>query len=126
MATLKLPNDSYIITSVICHNDNGKSYIICEDEQPINDTFFTESNDDETALVNIHKMFKYFQKEYGRCVGKMFIDKADKNKGSDHVGWVFQKRRMYDDCKETYLSETWVSLSTKIVTPTVYNSISLN
>jgi hypothetical protein len=49
-------------------------------------------------------------REYGRCTGRVYIDGAD-GKGLP-IGWVFIKRKEYDDCKETFLQETWVTLHT--------------
>lgn len=48
--------------------------------------------------------------EYGRCIGRMYIDRTDG--GVQHVGWVFQKRVKYDDSRDTYLREVWVSVHT--------------
>jgi hypothetical protein len=54
------------------------------------------------------KLFRYCQKEFGRCVSRVYIDTADEEAAP--VGWVFQKRVEYDDCNKTYLRETWVTL----------------
>ena len=53
------------------------------------------------------ELFRSCQREYGRCVGKVYIDGES---GVQAIGWVFQKRMQYDDCKETFLLETWVTL----------------
>jgi hypothetical protein len=70
-----------------------------------------ESGVYETCVNNVYQLFRAMQKEYGRCVSKMYVDEA--NGKAKHIGWVFQKRRQYDDCKETYIQETWVSVHEK-------------
>lgn len=62
------------------------------------------------------RLYRSLVREYGRCTGKMYIDT---DFGSQAVGWVFVKRMKYDDCAETYLRETWVSVHTAQPTTTV-------
>ena len=62
----------------------------------------------ETGSKTIGELYKSCVKLYGRCTSKMYIDRADGS--SQHIGWVFIKREKYDDCNETYLKETWVSI----------------
>jgi len=50
-------------------------------------------------------VYKAAMREYGRCSSKVYIDNNGKTKS---IGWVFQKRVKYEDCKETYLQETWI------------------
>jgi len=54
------------------------------------------------------ELFRAFQQSNGRCIGFVYVDTKDG--GTEKVGWVFEKRRRYDDCNETYLSHTWVTL----------------
>ena len=54
------------------------------------------------------KLFRAMQREHGRCVGHVYVD--GDNGDALKVGWVFQKRVKFDDCNETYLQETWVTL----------------
>jgi ferredoxin-thioredoxin reductase catalytic subunit len=61
-------------------------------------------NWDQCADVSC--VYKTALREYGRCISKIYID--DKDGGSKHIGWVFQKRQKYEDCNETYLQETWI------------------
>jgi hypothetical protein len=62
---------------------------------------------EEWDLANDPKeVFKLAKKEYGRCTSKMFIDTE---KGPKHIGWVFEKKRKYEDCNEEYLQETWIA-----------------
>lgn len=49
-------------------------------------------------------LYRYGLSEHGRCIGKMYVGDGK------HVGYVFVKRRKYDDCAETFLAEAWVSM----------------
>ena len=62
---------------------------------------------------SIGEIYREMQREYGRCVSKMYKDLANNEQGHAYVqiGWVFEKRVKYDDSKETFLQETWVSLA---------------
>lgn len=61
----------------------------------------------EPYTDNLGELFRSLQKEYGKCVSKVYVDQGDKTIA---IGWVFEKRRKYDDCNDTYLQETWVTL----------------
>lgn len=56
----------------------------------------------------VGEVFKACQKEYGRCVSSMYVDKVDGT--VERIGWVFEKREKYTDCDETFLHHTWISL----------------
>ena len=62
----------------------------------------------EPFTDNIKRLFLSCQREFGRCVSKVYVDQADKEAMA--IGWVFQKRVKYSDCNETYLQETWITL----------------
>lgn len=62
----------------------------------------------ETFTDNKGELFRSLQKEHGRA-SKMYIDTKD---GAKQIGWVFSKRRRYDDCADTYTHEVWISVST--------------
>ncbi len=59
----------------------------------------------EPYTENIKELFQSLQKEYGRCVSKMYIDP-----NSQQIGWVFEKRIKYEDCNEYFIQETWIEL----------------
>ena len=61
----------------------------------------------EPFTDDLGELFRYGQKEYGRCVSKAYVDTDD---GPKAVGWVFQKRTQYEDCDDTYVREVWVTL----------------
>jgi hypothetical protein len=50
--------------------------------------------------------FAELQKEYGRCISKVYVDTPDGK--AKPVGWVFVKRQRYTDANEFYIQETWV------------------
>jgi hypothetical protein len=72
---------------------------IGENVQRIEDTIF-----EGKAVGDI---YRYCVREYGRCIGKVYVDT---DTGAMAVGWVFVKRMKYEDVNETYLHETWVTL----------------
>jgi hypothetical protein len=67
-----------------------------------------ESGVFETFTNKRGELFKALQIEYGRCVSKVFVDNEDGKTVA--VGWVFQARRKYEDTREPYLLETWVTV----------------
>lgn len=56
---------------------------------------------------NLGKLFLTYQRDYGRCISKVYIDKDNK---SFAIGWVFEKKVKYEDCNEFYLQHTWITL----------------
>ncbi len=76
---------------------HGHSYGDCKPYE----TYFEDAE--------IGSLFLSLQREFGRCTGKMFIDRSGQ---VQHVGWVFEKRVQYSDCDEIYLREVWVTLYT--------------
>jgi hypothetical protein len=77
-----------------------------EDEKRICFSEWTETTDKTMGEV-----FRISQREYGRCVSKVYRDVAmgDGTYDTKTEGWVFLKRAEYQDCKKTYLQETWIS-----------------
>lgn len=72
-----------------------------------------ESDLYEPFTDNVGKLFLSLQREYGKCVSKVYVGE-DK---SIAIGWVFQKMRKYDN--EFYLQETRVTLHKDKPTKTV-------
>ena len=62
----------------------------------------------EPYTDNLGNLFASMQKEYGRCVSKIYRDNCFDG-SVDHIGWVFEKRKKYSDCQETYIQHVWVS-----------------
>lgn len=58
----------------------------------------------ETWCDSISDLFLAMQREHGRCISKVYIGEGIQ------IGWVFEKRLKYDDCKDTFLMHTWISL----------------
>ncbi len=96
------------------HVNATEHYRFGDTQIEISDTIF-----DPESKTLIGDIFKYCQHEFGRCTGKVYIDtRTDddpphKYPHTKHVGWVFQKRDRYEDTKEFYLHETWVTLLDK-------------
>ena len=80
-------------------------------EKKDNNTYHTIGDSEvyESRFETPGEVYRYALKEYGRCIGKVYVDEAGRRL---HIGWAFQKRRKYDDCAETYLAETWVTIHT--------------
>ena len=57
-------------------------------------------------------LFRFLQREYGRCVSKIYSEfpMGDGTYLTVTHGWVFEKKMQYTDCRKTYLQETWVSI----------------
>ena len=124
MAQLNLPVNSVLCTTIIAEDKNDRRYCIYEEETPLTETIFVDDSNEQSITIDRGGLFQWLQREYGRCTGKAYQD--DKSGKSNQVGWVFLSRRQYDVSRDTYLAETWVTLSTKIVTPTVYNPVVLS
>lgn len=62
----------------------------------------------ETGHDERGSLYRSLVREHGRCVGRIYIDKTDGRVVS--IGWVFHKRKQYDDCAKTFLAETWATL----------------
>jgi folate-dependent phosphoribosylglycinamide formyltransferase PurN len=90
-----------LVENHIIQQDDGKSYSMGYD--PVTDLADTYMGEDAT----IGDIFRASQKEHGRCVSKVY---QDTDEGIIAVGWVFQKRERYEDSRETYIHETWISL----------------
>lgn len=70
----------------------------------------------ETFSDDPGELFRAFQRQYGRCVSSVYVEKDGTSR---RIGWVFQKRARYTDTKESYLMETWVTLHVKEPVTTV-------
>lgn len=68
-----------------------------------------ESGKYEPFTDDLGALFRSLQREHGRCVSRIYID-GGKAEDVKAVGWVFVRRRQYEDSAETYLAETWVTL----------------
>lgn len=63
------------------------------------------------------KVFRYLQREYGRCTSKMYVDTKDGQ--PQQVGWVFQKVCRYSDSKDTYEQTVWCEVLKQKPTVTI-------
>jgi len=93
---------NYLVETFLNKTEN---YLLCEPQKtPLADT----------VIKNLRDLYKYGRKEYGRCVSKMYVDSKDGI--TKHVGYVFEQKRYYEDTKEPYIAETWLSLEHYIET----------
>jgi len=70
----------------------------------------------ETYFEKIIDLFRMCMKKYGRCTGYIYIDKGGKRR---RIGWLFEKTDYYEDTKEPYKKETWVTVHEKMPKTTV-------
>jgi len=94
----------------------SEHYRIYDELQPIEDTVFEDMKRGE--------VFRWLQREYGACTSKVYVDTPDQPRA---IGWVFEKRVPYDDSRETYLQQTWVSFLKEIApaTSATYESVGI-
>ncbi len=50
-------------------------------------------------------LFRRLSRGFGRCSSKVYVGEGTP------VGWVFEKKALYDDTNETYIMETWVTIT---------------
>lgn len=60
---------------------------------------------DDSTIKTLSDLYRYGVKNYGRCVSKMYIDP-----NARHIGYVFEGIAHYEDTKEPYKRETWLSI----------------
>jgi len=73
-----------------------------------------ESEVYETRFDSLKQLFVCLRKKYGRCNGKMYVEKKQGGTmKSVAIGWVFEKSAKYEDVDEKYLQRTWVSVHEK-------------
>ncbi|MEV2222734.1 hypothetical protein AB0E01_22980 [Nocardia vinacea] len=71
---------------------------------------FSEWSEDVDDEVTRGEIFRNARSEFGRCVGKVYVDT---DSGSDEVGWIFESRQLYDgrnSRNETYIRHAWVTV----------------
>jgi hypothetical protein len=61
----------------------------------------------DTVIKNLQDLYRFGLKEYGRCSSKIYIDVNGK---AIHIGYCFIQKRFYEDTKEPYIAETWLSI----------------
>ena len=83
--------------------NKDKNYIYGEEKTPLN----------ETVIADLKSLYKFGLKNHGRCVTKIFVDRTKK---AFHVGYVFEKKCWYEDTREPFITETWLSIEHYIET----------
>ena len=66
----------------------------------------------ETFTDNAGELFRALQKYNGRCTGKVYTEKGGK---TVHIGWIFERLDRYQDTREPFLRETWVTVHGTLV-----------
>jgi hypothetical protein len=80
---------------------------------------FGESDWYEPFTDDVGRLFRSLQKEYGRCVSRVYVDPAGGGKPKA-IGWVFEKRMEYEDYRPSrggdryYTRAVWVTLADKV------------
>jgi hypothetical protein len=103
-----ITSEAEMLISVTYINET-KGYIL--DEDPPHEPFTQDRK----------RLFRFAQKEWGRCVSKVYVDGADGK--AIPCGWVFQRREKYDDARDNrpesfYVREVWVNFHSAPVTVT--------
>jgi hypothetical protein len=74
----------------------------------------------ESYHDTIGSLFRGLQRDYGRCTGRMYVDRPSRFDGPDspiQVGWIFEKKMVYEDSRQPYkendyyLRAVWVEVS---------------
>ena len=68
---------------------------------------FGDSDVYESFTDDAGELYRSLQREYGRCEGRVYVDRDGK---TTPVGWIFVKLDEYEDTRERYLREVWVTL----------------
>jgi len=99
--------------------NGGRNDMLFARETYVNATkgcMYGDSGVFETHTDDVGKLFKSFQRVYGRCISSIYRDTPDG--GRTRHGWVFQGKAEYDDWPRFrhgdrhYLREVWVELHT--------------
>ena len=83
-----------------------ETWIQIRDKGTENEKRYNMGNSDyyEPFTDDLGKLFASLQKEYGRCVSKVYIDEGQQ------IGWVFEKKEKFEDVNEYFTKETWVEV----------------
>ena len=74
--------------------------------------YISDWYDTEYEVGEEGDLYRALLSEYGRCIGKVYIDLPGAA-GVAAIGWVFLKKSQYEDTGEDYLQETWISMEHK-------------
>lgn len=72
---------------------------------------FVEFTDEFDDSWTTGELFRAMQKEYGRCVSRVYVDTADGK--AQPVGWYFESRQPYSDARkpsDTYIRGAWITV----------------
>lgn len=57
----------------------------------------------EPYTTDLKELFREYQKKYGRCCGRIY------NNNEKPIGWRFEKQQEYEDTKEKFVLETYIT-----------------
>ncbi len=76
---------------------------------------FSQEPFEQTAATSRGKLFRQLQKEFGRCVSKIYVDQTDGT--IKQIGWTFERMEEYSDNRgsrrDKYVREVWVEVVEK-------------
>ena len=86
-----------------------RSYLLGDPEQQaLEDTIFEGIEWPELR----GKVFRFCQREYGRCTGFVYVDQGPR---SHPIGWVFTSIQPYEDVPErSYTREVWITITERV------------
>ena len=69
----------------------------------------------ETGHDTIGTLYRALRREWGRCIGKVYLDRSCPEQGeyAQAIGWVFVRRVRYEDSRKTYLRKVWATVHTR-------------
>jgi len=97
----------------VIRESDERAYLAHDGERfPVSESIF-DFDGTPKGVANLRRqVFRFGQREYGRCTSKVYID--DRKGESHQIGWVFEKRQRYEDSDGTYTLETWLTLVEEI------------
>jgi hypothetical protein len=91
----------YDISAIITPIEDG--------ERQEEERYCTQSHEQmDMEATSLQEVFGNLREEFGRCTGKVYIDKKDETTRS--IGWIFEKRERYEDNDKPFILETWVTI----------------
>lgn len=69
----------------------------------------------DSTITTLKELYKYGLERYGKCKSKVYNDSPADNY-YQQIGYVFEKRQKYEDTKESYIQEIWLTIEHYIET----------
>lgn len=98
------------VVRITCENVT-EGYAFSSWDEPLRHWYFVDVDDEaDTITLDMGRMFRSLQREYGACTGRVYVDRGDE---AVPIGWHFTKKMRYEDTGEPYMRGVWVSLAVK-------------